>query len=91
MFSNLQKEIKIIIDAFEAEGIVTRNDSVLLNGRPSGKALEKELHQKGYTNARYTEAELNNYKDYSGVVYDCERYNLHEAQEYLKTYILREE
>lgn len=91
MFSNLQEEIKKIIDVFEAEGIVTNKDSVLLDGRPKGRALAKELHQRGYTNAEYTEADLGNYKGFTGVIYDCEQYNVFEAQEYLKTYFVDKE
>lgn len=82
-------EIKIIINELKQNGIVTRNECVSLDCRSFGRGVIDELKKYGVVNADYVEASLETFRDYSGVVYDTNRYTMDEAIDYLKKYVLK--
>lgn len=78
-----QSEIIIIINELKQNGIVTRNECPSLDSRSFGRGIVDELKKHVVVNANYTEASLKNFYDYSGVVYDPNRYTTEEATDYL--------
>ena len=78
-----------IADLYKTNGIVTRNECLSIDGRPFGRGLESEMKKLGYNDAEYTEANLDGFKDYSGVLYNSKIYSITEAQKYLIKNVLK--
>lgn len=81
-------EVKKVIEALTEKGIATRLDCVSLDCRAFGRTIIDELKKRGIENALYTEGALDNYFDYSGVVFDPDYYNYNEVVEYLRLNVL---
>lgn len=80
--------ITLIVETVNKEGIVTRNECSSLDSRPFGSNLVEELHYKGYLNIQYVEENINNYSDYTGAVFDINKYDENTAREYLRKKVL---
>jgi hypothetical protein len=83
-----EEQMKIIIKAYEKNGIVTRGDCIGLNSRPYADEVFSELKRRGYTEAAMSEPHLNNYTDYSRVIFNSDKYDYKEADEYMIQNIL---
>lgn len=83
-----ESDIKQIIDIYMSKGIVTRKEWPDIDMRPYGRGLQYELEKRGIDNVQYTEGEVGNYRDYSGVLYDDTKYSQEEALEYLCNKVL---
>lgn len=77
-----EEQIQIILSAYEQNGIVTRNDYVGLNTRPRAKEVYEELQRRGYREALLIEPHLENYRDYSGVIFNSDLYDYKEVEKY---------
>lgn len=78
-----EEQIRIIISAYEQNGMVTRNDYVGLDTRPRAKEVYTELKKRGYSEVAITEPHLENYVDYSSVVFNSKLYSYKEVEEYM--------
>ncbi len=83
-----EEQIQIIISAYEQNGIVTRNDYIGMNTRPRAKEVCQELQKRGYLEAFLFEPHLENYIDYSGVIFNSELYDYKEVEKYMIQNIL---
>ncbi len=76
-------DMMIIIKAYEDQGIVTRQDFKSLDVRTYARGLASEMEKRGYREARYEEVGNKNYSDFSGVLYNLDKYTPQEARQYL--------
>lgn len=80
--------MSIIIKIFTEEGIVTRNEITSIDSRSFTRGLVDEMKKRGFNTADYREVDVDNYRDYSAVLYDKERYSSEEAINFLKKHVL---
>ena len=78
-----ENDIRNVIQVYEKKGIVTRDDFLNLDSRPLSDEVLDELQRRGYEEARITEAHLDDYMDYPRAIYNRERFEPKEADEYL--------
>lgn len=84
-----EEAIKTIITSYIEKGIVTRDDCDGLDSRPYADEVFEELKIRGYSEALMSEPHLDDYSDYSRVIfnpniYDYERVNNYMIQNVLK-------
>lgn len=77
-----------VIKVYCENGIVTRNEIPAIDTRPFGRSLKEAMEEHGYPEATYREVEIGNWKDYSGVLFDPDRYSEEEAEEYMCKHVL---
>lgn len=77
-----EEQMQIIIKAYEQNGIVTKKDYIGMNTRPRAKEVYDELEKRGYLEALLIEPHLENYLDYSGVVFNSDLYDIKEVEKY---------
>lgn len=78
-----EKDILNIINVYNERGIVTRNDHPNLDSRPLSHEIYDELRKRGYKEVMMVEAHLDGWVDYSRAIYNPNRFEVHEAEEYL--------
>ena len=78
-----EEQMQIIISAYQKNGIVTRNDYAGVDSRPYAKEVHTELQRRGYIEAAIIEAHLENYIDYSSVIFNPNIYDYKEAEAYM--------
>lgn len=81
--------LKEISSLLQKKGIVTRNECPSIDSRPFGRGLVSELEKRGIVNIDYIEENINNYSDYSGALFDTNRFNHTSAAEYLRKKVLK--
>lgn len=83
--------IEFVLNILDERGIVTREDCFSLDSRPFIRNLVKEMNKRGYSNVECIETNIseNDNIDYTGAIYDTEQYNMFEARDYLRRYILK--
>lgn len=84
-----EEDIMDLIEVYEREDIVTRDEFPSIDLRSYGRGLEREMKKRGFDEATYTEGALENYADYSGVLFNSKRYSEKEAIAYLCKEVLK--
>lgn len=87
----VQRLIDEVIRVYVEQGIVTRNEVYSLDSRLIGRGLQEELEKRGYPEATYTEIPLPNYFDYSGVIFNSQKYTDEEVTRYMVKSVLHED
>lgn len=85
-----EKDIETVILAYEKNGIVTRNDCKNIDSRVLSDEIYEELSKRGYSSIGMIEEHLDGFTDYSRAIYDTNRMDFHEANKYLKQYVLKD-
>lgn len=83
-----EREMKKVIEAYETRGIVTRNECRSIDSRALSKEILKEMHNRGYSEAKKEEANLEGYVDYSNIIYNSDVIEFQEAKDYLIKHVL---
>lgn len=78
-----KKDIENVIDAYEQCGIVTRKECKNLDSRPLSQEIYNELLSRGYEEAQLAEIHLENFYDYSRVIYNSDRIDIKEVEKYM--------
>ncbi|MCQ5143402.1 hypothetical protein [Enterocloster bolteae] len=84
-----EEAMEIIIRVYQINSIVTRDDYRGLDSRHYGRGLENEMSKRGYPEADYAEEYLDDYSDYSGVLYNKDVYTREQALQYLRDNVLK--
>lgn len=84
------EEVEALIDILETKGIATREDNPNLDSRIS-RNIVKVFESKGYNWYKYLEVALDNYYDYSGVLYNNNMFSVLEVQIYVRKYVLKDD
>ena len=80
-----------VVKVYQNKGIVTRKDVPSLDRRPFGRSLKEELEKRGCKDASYIEVALQDYNDYSGVLFDSREFTDEEAKNYMLKNVLHKE
>lgn len=79
----MKEEIRKVVEFYKEEGIVTRSEVRSMDLRAFGRKLVNEMKNYGFPEAVYEEFNLENYVDYSGVIYNPNVVSRYEAKKYM--------
>lgn len=79
-----------LISIYEEKGIVTRSELPTIDSRSGSRELYKLLKDRGYEEAIIKEIALDDYYDYSSVIYNSDRFTDEEVKEYMLQNVLEE-